>query len=133
MKTLFTFSLLFVAALAMAQTKVALPRTDFTVDLSESNLAIKPGESKQVTVSILRSKYFAKEKATLGFLSSLPKGLTVSYEPQEGIFETSIATIAVAPDATVGVYQIVLSAMLSTKKKGTILKLAVSNDQVAEK
>jgi hypothetical protein len=133
MKTVFTLSFLFVAALAMAQTKTELPRTEFTVDLSESNLAIKPGESKQVTVSIARSKYFAKEKATLGFLSSLPKGVTVSYEPKEGDFETSTATIAAAPDAAIGVYQVVLSAMLSTKKKGVVLKLAVSNDQAAGK
>jgi uncharacterized membrane protein len=133
MKTLFTLSLLFVAALVMAQTKVALPRTDFTVVLSESSLAIKPGESKQVTLSIARSKYFAKEKATLGLQSTLPKGVSVSYEPKEGIFETSVVTISVSSDAPAGAYQIVLSAMLSTKKKGEIVKLTVGIDEVAVK
>ena len=132
MKTLFTLSLLFVAALVMAQTK-AVPRTEFTIDLSESSLVIKPGESKQVTVSIARSKYFAKEKAILGLQSSLPQGVTISYEPKEGNFETSVATISVAPDTAVGAYQIVLNAMISTKKKGAILKLLVGNDQVAVK
>jgi hypothetical protein len=132
MKTLFTFPLLFVAALVMAQTKVA-PRTEFTIDLSESNLTIKPGESKQVTVSIARSKYFAKEKAILGLQNSLPQGVTISYEPKEGNFETSVAIISVAPDTAVGVHQIVLNAMISTKKKGSILKLSISNDEVAIK
>jgi hypothetical protein len=132
MKTLFTFSLLFVVALVMAQTK-AVPRTEFTIDLSESSLAIKPGESKQVTVSIARSKYFAKEKAILGLQSSLPQGVTISYEPKEGNFETSVATISVAPDTAVGIHQIVLNAMISTKKKGSILKLSISNDEVAIK
>jgi hypothetical protein len=131
MKTLFTLSLVFVAVLAMAQTKGALPRTEFTIDLSESTLTIKPGESKQVTISIARSKYFAKEKAILGLQSSLPQGITISYEPKEGNFETSVATITVAPETAIGVHQIVVNAMLSTKKKGAILKLAVSNDQVA--
>lgn len=130
MKTLLTLSLLFVTALVMAQTK-AVPRTEFTIDLSEGSLAIKPGESKQVTIFIARSKYFAKEKAILGLQSSLPQGVTISYEPKEGDFETSVATISVAPEAAIGVHQIVLNAMLSTKKKGAILKLAVSNDQVA--
>jgi hypothetical protein len=131
MKTLLTVSLLFAASLVMAQTKAALPRTDFTIDLSESTLTVKPGESKQVTISIARSKYFAKEKAILGLQSSLPQGVTISYEPKEGNFETSMATISVAPETAIGVHQIVLNAMLSTKKKGAILKLAVSNDQVA--
>jgi hypothetical protein len=133
MKTFITFSLLFAVAAAMAQTKAVAPRTEFTLDLSESSIAIKPGQSKQVTISIARSKYFAKEKATLGLQSSLPQGVTISYEPNEGNFETSVATISVALDAVVGVHQIVLSAMVSTKKKGAILKLAVSNDEVAAK
>jgi uncharacterized membrane protein len=132
MKTLFTFSLLFMVSLVIAQTK-ELPRTEFTIDLSETALAIKPGESKQVTISIARSKYYAKEKAILSLQSSLPQGFTLVYEPKEGNFETSVATISVASDATVGVYQLVLSAMLSTKKKGTILKVSVTNDAVATK
>jgi hypothetical protein len=133
MKTALTFSLLLVVAVAMAQTKAVLPRTEFTIDLSEASIAIKPGESKQVTVMIARSKYYAKEKATLGLQSSLPQGVTISYEPREGNFESSVATILVASDAPVGVHQLVLSAMLNTKKKGTILRLTVGADQVATK
>ncbi|MCA6378310.1 MAG: hypothetical protein IM574_09800 [Cytophagales bacterium] len=59
--------------------------------------------------------------------------MIISYEPKEGNFETSIATIAVAPDAANGVHQLVLSAMLSTKKKGTILKVTIGTDQIAAK
>lgn len=132
MKTLITFSLLLVASLLVAQPK-ELPRTEFTIDLSETTLTLKPGESKQVTVSIARSKYFAKEKAILGLQSTLPQGVTLVYEPKEGNFETSVATLSVAPDATAGTYQLILSAMLSTKKKGTILKINVANDAVAIK
>lgn len=132
MKTLITLSFLFVTALTFGQT-AERPRAEFTIDLSESAITIKPGETKQVTVSIARSKYYAKEKATLGFLSSLPQGITVTYEPKEGNFDSSVATIVAAPDAAAGAYQLVLSGMLSTKKKGTILKLNVSNDQLAGK
>jgi hypothetical protein len=133
MKTALTIALFFVFALVSAQTKTELPRTEFTIDLSESSLMIKPGESKQVKVSITRSKYYSKEKAILGLQSSLPQGVTVSYEPKEGNFESSIATISIAPDAAVGVHQIVLSAMLSTKKKGTILRVTIGTDQIAAK
>ena len=132
MKTLITLSFLFVAALTFGQT-AERPRIEFTIDLSESVLTLKPGETKQVTISIARSKYYAKEKATLGFLSSLPQGITVIYEPKEGNFDSSVATIVAAPDAAAGSYQLVLSGMLSTKKKGTILKLTVGNEQLAGK
>lgn len=132
MKTLFTLSFLFLVATSFAQT-TELPRTEFNINLSESSLSIKPGETKQVTVSIARSKYYAKEKATFGFLSSLPKGITATYEPSEGNFESSVVTIVAASDATTGVYQLAPSATLNTKRKGTLLKLTVSNDQVAAK
>lgn len=133
MKTTLTFAFLFVFALVSAQSKTELSRTDFTIDLSESSLIIKPGESKQVTVLIARSKYYAKEKAVLGLQTSLPEGVTVSYEPSEGNFESSIATISVAPNATIGVYQLVLSAELSRKKKGTILKMSIEGERISAK
>lgn len=133
MKTLFTLSFLFVAAMVVAQTKTELPRTDFVVNLSESSLTLKPGESKQVTVSIVRSKYYAKEKAILGLMGQLPKGITVTYEPAEGNFESSVATLSAAADVLPGTYNIVLGTMLSVKKKGEILKVTVAADQVAVK
>jgi uncharacterized membrane protein len=127
MKTFLTVFFLFAAAVSFAQTK------DFTIDLSESSVSIKPGESKQVTVSIVRSKYFAKEKATLGLQSALPQGITLTYEPKEGNFENSNALISIASDATPGTYNIVLSATLNTKRKGSILKVTVGTDQIAAK
>lgn len=133
MKTLFTLSFLFVAAMLVAQTKTELPRTDFVVNLSESSLTLKPGESKQVTVSIVRSKYYAKEKAILGLMGQLPKGITVTYEPAEGNFESSVATLSASSDVLPGIYNIILSTMLSVKKKGEILKVTVAADQVSVK
>ncbi|MCA4897834.1 MAG: hypothetical protein ACK514_18035 [Bacteroidota bacterium] len=133
MKTLFTLSFLFISAMVVAQTHTELPRTDFLVNLSESSLTLKPGESKQVTLSIVRSKYYAKEKAILGLMGQLPKGITVTYEPAEGNFDSSLATISVAADAVKGAYNIVLSSTLSTKKKGTILKVIVDSNEVASK
>ena len=127
MKTIITSLFLLASVVTFAQTK------DFAIDLSESSVSIKPGESKQVTVSIGRSKYFAKEKATLGLQSALPQGITLTYEPKEGNFENSNALLSVALDATPGTHNIVLSATLSAKRKGSILKVTVGSDQVAAK
>lgn len=133
MKALFTIALVAVVATAMAQNKTELPRTEFSVSISENTLTLKPGESKQVTLNIIRSKSYAKQKAKLGTMSELPKGVTVSFEPTEGNFETSTAIISAAADANIGSYSLVLSTTLSAKKKGSILKLIVGNEQVAAK
>ena len=133
MKTSFTLSLLFVMATALAQTTTQLPRSEFTISISASSLNIKPGESKQVTVSIIRSKAFAKGKVTLGFSSVLPQGVSVVYEPTEGNFETSLATLTAGPAAVAGTYQLVFNGTIYYKTKGSTLKLSVSNENVAVK
>lgn len=128
MKKLFTIALVAVAAAAMAQSRTEWPRHEFAVNLSENTVTLKPGESKSVTVTIVRSKHFAKQKATLGVMSDLPAGITVSYEPGEGNFETSTATISATPGAAIGNYSLVLSATLNAKKKGSILKLLIAHE-----
>ena len=133
MKTAFTLSLLFVMAFAMAQTKTDLPKTEFAIAISENSLNIKPGESKQIMVSVLRSKSFAKSKALMGFSNTLPEGITAYYEPAEGNFETTELTITAGPTSVAGTYQMVLNSTLNHKTKGSILKLSVSNDNMASK
>jgi hypothetical protein len=132
MKTAITLSFVFAAIAALAQTP-ELPKKEFAINLSENNLYLKPGESKQITVSILRSKYYAKEKATLGFSTALPKEITAQYEPSEGKIETSVITIAATSVAAVGTYQIVFNGTLNHVTKGSILKIFVSNENVASK
>jgi hypothetical protein len=133
MKTLLTALLLFVSFGIIAQTKTQLPRSEFIHSLSESTLNVKPGEQKQVTVSILRSKSYLKATAVLGFSTTIPHGITVAYEPAEGSFETSIATITIDAGVAPGTYQLVLNASINHKIKGSILKLLVGDDNLAAK
>ncbi|CAN5299699.1 hypothetical protein BH10BAC4_BH10BAC4_01430 [soil metagenome] len=132
MKTAITLSLVFAAIAAIAQTS-ELPKKEFVIDLSENIIYLKPGERKQITVSILRSKYYAKENATLGFSTALPKEITAHYEPSEGKIEKSVIIIAASSVAAVGTYQIVLNGTLNHVTKGSILKIFVSNENVASK
>ncbi len=133
MKTAFTLSLFFVAVATMAQTSSELPRNEFVINLSENSLSLKPGEGKQVMVSILRSKSYSKAEAVLGFSNKLPEGITIQYEPAKGIFETSVATINASPETALGTYQIIFNGTLNFKTKGSILKISVGNESVASK
>jgi len=109
-----------------AQEKTA-PRTEFSVSLSENVLTIKPGETKQLTVSILRSKSYSRSEAKLGLSSSLPDGVTVGYQPAEGMFESSIVSFTAAQDSKPGTYQAILKTTLNNKIKGSIVKIVVEN------
>ena len=46
---------------SVAQEKTA-PRTEFTVELSTSSLEIKAGETKELTLTLNRSKQYSKSK-----------------------------------------------------------------------
>jgi|JI9StandDraft_1071089.scaffolds.fasta_scaffold15034_2 hypothetical protein len=126
-------SVLAVAAVTFsvaAQEKVA-PRTEYSVSLSENKIQVKPGESKEVTVSILRSKSFAKAQAKLGLSSGLPEGITIGFAPAEGLFDSSVATLTVSPNTKEGEYSVILKSTLNNKIKGTIIKLIVTSSPVA--
>lgn len=127
-------SVLAVAAVAFsvaAQDKIA-PRTEYSVSVSENKIQVKPGESKELTVSILRSKSFSKAQAKLGLSSGLPEGVTIGFAPAEGLFESSVATVSVAPNTKEGEYQLILKTTLNNKIKGTIVKLTVTSTPVAK-
>jgi hypothetical protein len=125
MKLIVTLTMVFTTTLLFGQAKTERPRTEFSIDLSENNLSLKPGESREVTVLLMRSKGYTKYKATMGFMSVLPSGISVTFAPQEGELDSAKATISVATTVTPGVYQIVPSATLSKTKKGSVLKLTV--------
>jgi len=129
MKRLFSIAIVLVAVSihsGYAQEKTA-PRTEFSVSLSENVVKLKPGETKQLTVSVLKSKSYARSEAKLGLSSSLPAGVALTYEPAEGMFESSIATFTATPETKAGEYQVILKTTVNNKTKGTIVKVVVEN------
>jgi hypothetical protein len=133
MKNLFTACLFLLTCVAMGQNTPVMPRSEFAIDLSESSLHLKPGESKTVKVSLNRSKSFATAEADFGFSSVLPQGITVTYEPGTESTSSRVATITAANTSAPGAYSVVLNATLRYKTKGAILKLQVGDEKVAAK
>lgn len=118
--------LLATAVSVLAQDKTA-PRTEFAVELSTTTLEITAGQTKEVTLSILSSKTFAKSKAQLKVSSGLPEGVQVTFEPAEGVLEKSAVTIAVAPQTAPGSYTLILNTTIRQKSKGATLRLVVGD------
>jgi hypothetical protein len=129
MKKIFPFILILsvaVVSAAIAQDKTA-PRTEYSVSLSEKVVNLKPGETKPITVSLLKSKSYSRSKAKLGLSSTLPEGITVAFEPAEGVFDESVASIAANSTAKDGEYQIIIKTTMNNKIKGSIVKVVVGS------
>ena len=133
MKTTSTLFFLLFAVAALAQTPTELPAKEFALRLSEESIVIRPGESKSITVSVLRSRAFAKGHVKLGTSSVLPQGITLSFEPSEGPIDTSTATFKIDPTVVSGAYTIIINGDVYHKVKGTILKVVVSSDALVVK
>lgn len=116
---------------AGAQEKNA-PRSEFSVSISENAIQVKPGESKEITLTILRSRSFLKTKAQLGLSSALPEGVTVTFSPEEGMLDTSTVTFAAAGTVKEGEYTVILKSTLNNKIKGTLVKLTITSTPVAK-
>lgn len=102
------------------------PRTEYAVALSEDAITLKPGESKTITLTLLKSKQYSKGKVALAFSSSIPQGLTVSYDPAEGVIDSTTVTVVAANDAKEGSYQVILKSSIHNRIKGTVLKITVA-------
>lgn len=129
MKKLFPLVLILsvaVVSTAIAQDKT-VPRTEYSVSLSEKVVNLKPGETKPVTVSLLKSKSYSRSKVNLGLSSTLPEGVTVTFEPAEGVFDESVASISANSTAKDGEYQIIIKTTINNKIKGSIVKVVVGS------
>jgi hypothetical protein len=129
MKKFILFAIVLVAASlnSVFAQETAAPRTEFSVSLSEKVVTLKPGETKQITVSILKSKSYANSKTELGLSSTLPTNVNVVFEPAEGMFESSTVSISAAQEAKAGEYNIILKSKVKNTIKGSIVKVVVNS------
>jgi hypothetical protein len=122
---LLTLCLICFTFLGMAQEP---PCTEFLVTLSEEAMTVKPGESRQVTVHLQKSKSYSNAKASFALSSGLPSGVSVVFDPAEGKANASTATVSVGKETPAGTYSIALGATMLGKKKGSLIKLVVTEN-----
>lgn len=110
--------------------ETAIPRKEYLISLSTNAISLTPGESKQVQVLINRSKTFTKGQVELGLSSSLPQGLTITFEPAKGEFNNSVATITASTQVADGKYPIILKSSLKNLNKGVILNISIEGKSI---
>lgn len=110
------------ASVTFAQNKKLLKEYVVTVD--QTAVSLNNGGSTTINFNFEKSKSFANSKVTMVAPSNLPEGLTVTFEPQEGKFETAKATLT-ANNVRPGTYNIILSSIIQNNKKGNLVSVTV--------
>jgi hypothetical protein len=118
------FALLVTGSTISAQ-NLEIPQKEFTIFSSKDRLELVPGDNGQLDVVILKSKGYRKSKIKMGVSSSVPKGVAVTFEPDQGTFDSTKANILIQAEATPGEYLLILNATLNYKTKGFILNLLI--------
>lgn len=120
----FALTLLLAATVVRAQS-FENPQKEFTISFSNELVELSPGETEQLDVVILKSKSYLKSKVKMGISSTLPEGVTITFDPDSGNFDATKAIILVDAYAPPGQHLVILNATLNNKTKGTILKLLI--------
>jgi hypothetical protein len=129
MKPLFILFLVCVSLAGYAQTPP--PAKEFTVGVSASNVEIAANETREIEITILRSKSYLKGSTVMGLSSSLPKGIDVVFSPDKGEFETTRMIIKASEVVAPGQYSLIVNATLRGKTKASIVKLNVTGKTIA--
>lgn len=125
MKYMYLLSFLLLVGLVTETTAQSQLKPGYKLTVSTSTLEVKAGTTSEFTVNLERSKSYAKGKAKLYFNSALPEGIVITFNPAEGVFTTSTATVTVPENTKPGTYQLLLNAEINREVKGTIIKITV--------
>lgn len=126
MKHVLTIFTVMLVSVASAQTQ-EVPRTEYNFVIASNEVELVAGATKEIDFTILRSKQYTKSKAKLGLSSSLPQGLSISYEPSEGVIEHGKVMFTATQELAAGTYQIILKCTVNNKIKSAIVKITVGN------
>lgn len=123
---IFCLLALTLVALSVNGQKLEIPQKEFALFFSTDQLELSRGEMSELEILILKSKGYRKTQAKMGVSSNLPEGVTITFNPEKGTFESSRANVSVDADATPGRYMLILNATLNNKTKASILKLLIN-------
>jgi hypothetical protein len=124
-----TLLLVLVVSFESAQATTSTPKSEFSVALENSSVHLKPGATTSVNLEFLRSKQFQKSKVTLGLSSSLPEGLTVTFEPDGGLIDKTAVHIQASETVKAGNYLVIVRATMQNRSKGATLKIVIGDAQ----
>jgi len=125
MKLLFLLILVPLHTLCSYAQNLEVPQKEFTLSVSHAVVELSGGETRKEEIKILKSKGYQKSKVKMGLSSSLPQGISITFNPDNGNFDLTEAIITVLPDVKPGQYSVILNATMNNKTKASVLKITI--------
>ncbi len=119
------FLALVTASLVVSGQNLEIPKNEFSISFSKDQLELSRGENDQLDIGILKSRGYQDSKIKMGISSSVPKDVSIAFDPNQGTFDFTKASISIGDDAIPGTYLLIVNATLRYKTKGSILKLII--------
>jgi len=110
-----------------------IPKKEFTVTISEKNINLKAGQTKTFDVTINRSKPYSKVNIDLLISSTLPEGLTITFEDGNNPLVNRKMVITASSDMNAYSKTIILKGKSLRVSKGVMLNLSVTSDVITSK
>lgn len=105
-----------------------IPKKEFTISVSDNNIDLKPGETKKYFVTLNRSKSYNKTEIDLLIDSTLPEGVSVSFENGLDPKVNRIMVVTAAENAAPYHKAIILKGKSLRTSKGVMLNMSVSDE-----
>ena len=131
MKTL-TLLFLSIITFSLHAQEVAPPKKEFIITLSQDKVELSRGETKDIDVHLTKSKSYQKSDAKMGFSSSLPAGVEITFSPDRGKFDLTKVSIKATDAVAPGQYTVVVNATMNYKTKASVLKINISDKAMVD-
>ncbi|MEP3390265.1 MAG: hypothetical protein ABJO02_18880 [Reichenbachiella sp.] len=105
-----------------------IPKKEFTISVSDKSIALQPGETKKYFVTLNRSKSYKKTEIDLLIDSTLPEGVTVTFENGLDPMVNRVMVVSVADDAAPNAKAVILKGKSLRASKGVMLNLSVNDE-----
>ncbi|WP_422358741.1 hypothetical protein [Reichenbachiella sp.] len=124
------FALILTVAILSSLATVAqeIPKKEFTISVSDKNIALQPGETKKYFVTLNRSKSYKKTSIDLLIDSTLPEGVTVSFEDGLDPKINRVMVVTVAENVSPYSKAVILKGKSLRASKGVMLNLSVNDE-----
>lgn len=104
-----------------------IPKKEFTITVSEKNIAVQPGETKKYDITLNRSKSYKKTSIDLLIDSSLPEGVSVSFENGTNPMINRVMIVTASDSAAPMNKAVILKGKSLRTSKGVMLNLSIDD------
>ena len=113
---------------SLATVAQEIPKKEFTISVSDKNIAVQPGETKKYFVTLNRSKSYKNTEIDLLIDTSLPEGITVSFENGLDPMINRVMVVTAANNAAPYNKAVILKGKSLRASKGVMLNLSVNDE-----